>query len=118
MNSGNLKPLMSASAMSAGGVFPSGPYILYVTGDGVNFDRLQKVVGTVPNFVLSPFCWLVMLSAQQAAQFSDAASFALPMEEGRAELLLCHLAKTAVLHGNAGGLGLAEWLKKHGYLPA
>jgi hypothetical protein len=115
--SANLKPIMSASSMSISGSFPDGPYLLYATGDGVDFERLQSEVDKVPHFQLGPFSWLVLPPARGVHAFSEAVSWALPLEDGKAELLLCHLSKSSILHGNAGGLGLDAWLREHGYYP-
>jgi hypothetical protein len=110
-----LKVLASATSSSLGGGFQDGIYLLYATGDGVDFERLQRQVESVPHFNLSPFCWLVLPPPQGVHAFSESVSWALPLEDGKAELLLCHLAKSSILHGNAGGLGLSEWLRNNGY---
>jgi len=108
---------MFAASITEDGGYRGGVYLLYVTGDGVDYAKLQEQLKEVPHFGLGPFCWLVLLSEQAARPFSDAASFALPMEGGKAELLLCRVSQTGIVHGNAGGLGLVEWLKKNGYFP-
>jgi hypothetical protein len=98
--------------------FPAGPYILYATGEGVDFERLQRAIDTVPNFPIGPFCWLVILSEGTSPKFADSAAYSsLPTNGPKAELLLCRLEKTACAHICAGGFGLADWLKKQGYLP-
>jgi hypothetical protein len=97
--------------------FSAGPYILYANGESVDFERLQRAIDNVPHFPIGPFCWLVILEAESAVQFTDSASLAIPTDGDKAELLLCRLEKTAVAHIQAGGFGLAEWLHKQGYLP-
>jgi hypothetical protein len=92
----NYKPVMSAVKFSAGGTFPKGIYMLYATGDGVNFENLQRIVGQVPHFDLGPFCWLISLPPESAPQFAETASLSLPSEDGKAELLLCYLEKTGM----------------------
>lgn len=114
MNGKNPKPVMSATSFSDTGSFPSGQYVLYASGD-IDFEKLQALVSPFPNFALGPLCWLISLPDRSAQQFADSASMTLPMEDGKAELLLCYLGKKCIIHGNAGGLGLIEWLKKNGY---
>ena len=108
--------------MKARAIFPpsgpkSGPYLFYLAGGGVNFEQVQRLVETVPNYQLGPFCWIILPPTNRIREFSDAVSMALPTENDKAEALLCHLSHSAVFHRNSGGLGLVEWLKEIGDLP-
>src|SRR5271163_3767965 len=116
MKAGNWKTVMSASAISPVGGHPDGIYLLYALGDeGMDYERLQAVVEKVPYFPLGSACWLVKLQGSEVLNFSNEASYALPEAESKAELLLFYLAPhSAIVHGNADGLGLKNWLRKHG----
>jgi len=109
----NMKEI--ASSTVSGNPPDTGAYLLFATGEDVNWDLLYRELKAVPYFELGPYCWLVIPPPQEIRRFSEALSMALPLDDGKAELLLYHLSTFSILHGNAGGLGLADWLKKHGY---
>jgi hypothetical protein len=101
---------------SSGPESPAGTYLLWVTGDEVDFVKLQQIIDPVQNFVLGPFAWLVHLPAGAARRFQNAASAAIPIDDGNAGLLLVRLAVPLTIHRNGDGLGLAQWLHKIGFL--
>jgi len=114
MNDENLKPQMSSGAfLPASKVPPPGIYLLYVNGDGVDFEKVQQLVGAFPHYVLGPLCWLVRPPQQEIQSFSDAVSLAMPSGGDRAEVLLCHLSGSSIFHNNEAGWGLVPWLVKN-----
>jgi hypothetical protein len=111
------KDLMAAFTVRPPDGWHSGVYLLYAAGEDVDYARLQIEAQKVPSFPLGHGCYLVQLEGALFQEFSDAASSALPMEDGKAELVLVHLAHSTMIHNTSGGLGLIEWLKAHGRFP-
>ena len=112
----HLKPLMKARAVFPPSGPKPGPYLFYLAGEGVNFEQVQHLVETVPNYQLGPFCWVIFPPTSRIREFADAVSMVLPTRSDKAEAFLCHLSHSAIFHRNGGGLGLVEWLKEVGYL--
>ena len=110
-------PLMSSASLSQGGSFPSGLYVLNMTGSETDFEKVEEILKPFPNFQLGPLVWIVALPDQTANAFADSISFCLPESE-RAELFLCLLGKAAILHASRGGSGLQKWLEEQGFLPS
>jgi hypothetical protein len=110
--------MSAVSVQPMQGKWPSGVYLLWMRGVGVDVGRLQNEVVKVPHFPLGESCYLVALQGQEVQAFSDAVAFALPgsdveAERDKAEFLLCPLLNWSILQNNAGGLGLNEWLNEH-----
>ena len=89
-----------------------GPHLLYVNGEDVDFERVQKVVETVPHFALGPLCWLVRPPPDRN-QFAEKLRASLPEAPRKSEILLCPVSRFGMSHGTEGGWGLSAWLNEH-----
>ena len=90
-----------------------GPHLLYVSGDDVNFERVQAVVEIVPHFVLGPLCWLVR-PPRDRNQFAERLQAAMPEAPRKSEYLLCPVSRYSMFHATQDGFGLSAWLKQYG----
>jgi hypothetical protein len=90
----------------------SWPHLLYVNGDGVDYDAVEQLVSQYDHFQLGPFYWILKGLPQDRRQFSEKLRADLPLAPEKSEFYLCPLSSSAILHTKQGGFGLSAWLNK------
>ncbi len=85
-------------------------HLLYINGGGIDWERVQELVSSVPNYPLVSGCWLV-LPLPDPDQFGQQLAQALPEGRHKSELLLCPVSHNRELQDSGGGLGLNDWLR-------
>jgi hypothetical protein len=89
------------------------PHLLFVSGESVDYEKIDEILKTCDSFSLGPNTWIVR-KLPDRWKFWQSISDAVPVIQGqKADLFLCPIVSEASYRTSPeGGFGLNEWLEK------
>jgi hypothetical protein len=89
----------------------SWPHLLYINGDGVDYEAVDKIVSACDAFPLGPHCWIVRRIPDRD-RLANQIEGTFPKESQKAEFLLAPISRLRCVAVQQGGYGLLKWLDK------
>jgi hypothetical protein len=87
------------------------PHLLYVSGESVDYEAIERILKSCEAYPLGPHCWIVRKFPDRF-QFAEQIRAAIPVLPGqKADMFLCPLSNETWYHTSPeGGFGLRQWL--------
>ena len=89
----------------------SGPHLLYVSGEDVDYERIEQLLASRDHHSVGTHCWLLRALPDRDL-LADAIRAAMPASPKQSELLLAPVSPHHILYATQQGFGLYAWLSK------